>query len=1342
LEWTKLYLHHYNFFMSPTSKKRITSALPKKQSVNIAMIFWFIVFIFLSLFAEAQCALDVFIANDQSGSVDSWEHAQSRHFITSLMMVMQPWGTGFGESRMAVAEWDNPNSWTQYSFPTAGQNYTTLASDVVSYQNSPRILYGGTDPYSALFNTYQMINQTPIPGRTANKVIILMTDAACSQVAPGIANLATQIKNEGIYIIVMAIEPGAPCPALANESVASPGGYFSSIDYASLEIPTLNLVQDLINAGCLGPPSPTFDLNISLDDFTMSNCDSGHPDYQLDFTVNNTAGAGADFNDNLLISFYNGDPKLPTSSFLKAINFGVQSILIGGSYSDIITDPILGSSSTIWAVANFDGSDLAHQPPIPAYLYGITYVDTERITYNNFSNEIFSVGDATCPPRAILHVNVNSGGLGCDDIANYEVTICNTGDADVFVSTSLPIPIPGAILLNNTTQPLNYTVNLLWASYVGGTSDDLGYKVATDPSGNVYIAGSTTSTTNISSPGAHQISKGSKSDAFLVKFNTDGVRLWGTYYGGGENDYANGVATDASGNVYMVGNTESANGIATAGAYQTSPVSSDDGFIVKFNSSGVRQWGSYYGGDETDIAVSVDTDGSGNVFMAGYTQGSTTLASAGSHQPIFGGEKDEFLVKFNSSGTRQWATYYGGEDQDIDPDVTIDPSGNVYLTGQTQSVTAMATAGSFHTTNWGDDDVFLAKFNTNGVRQWATYYGGLDQELFPCVTTDPSGNIYLGGETNSTTTIATAGSHQSTFAGATDVFLVKFSPAGTRQWGTYYGGAGTEGAKGIATDLAGNVYMAGPTTSVNGISTLGCYQPNYIASDVFITKLNPSGERQWGTYYGGTGTEMGNGLTTDAANNIFLSGYTNSTNNIATSGSHQPTYGSGLNDAFIAKFNESEIGTFLYANDCITKQYTYDLSAVAPGSYDFSFGITADTVYNGDGTPFIYPDTSFDIGMLTDLDGFNGSLHSSDDVIVSAVNTACIPTNQVTVSVSIPTTSACGNENYVSATVTINNISGLNIFDTWLHLNLTGTGVVYASEIYNITPGLTIPAPSLLDPAYPSVPNALFGQNGDIYLPMPVIPANTSTFTVDIQTGSTPANLFVQIDSIPSAFNASGQSNLAFDAQGVSVLPIPVISGFNCPASITVGNIIALNGISVTNSANVLWSSNSVSAIPNSGTLASPSISYVPTAVDIANGLVVISLTVTSSAGCETTKVCQIPINGVVYDYGDAPISFDFNTNSEPLAAASTSLNGLYLGATSPDTESIANHSNNADGDGIEEDGLLSSGCNVTPIAGQLFNLRVTATNHSAESAYLSAFIDWNDDGTFLADTERVAEII
>ena len=142
---------------------------------------------------------------------------------------------------------------------------------------------------------------------------------------------------------------------------------------------------------------------------------------------------------------------------------------------------------------------------------------------------------------------------------------------------------------------INVNATVPWSTYFGGTSDDWAQSSAIDASGNIYITG-TTYSSGLATSGAHQTTFGGAYDAFVTKFNSSGVRQWTTYYGGTGSENGNGIALDGSGNIYVVGTTTSTSGIATTGSFQSTLTGSSGGFIVKFNSSGVRQWGTYYSG--------------------------------------------------------------------------------------------------------------------------------------------------------------------------------------------------------------------------------------------------------------------------------------------------------------------------------------------------------------------------------------------------------------------------------------------------------------------------------------------------------------------------------------------------------------------------------------------------------------------------------------------------------------------------------------------------------------------------------------------------------------------------
>jgi hypothetical protein len=501
-----------------------------------------------------------------------------------------------------------------------------------------------------------------------------------------------------------------------------------------------------------------------------------------------------------------------------------------------------------------------------------------------------------------------------------------------------------------------------WGTYYTGTGqvwpngEDRGSSCITDAAGNVYMVGFTSSNSDIATTGAHQtvhaggpITFGTGGyDAFLVKFNSSGVRQWATYYGGSENDKGISCALDASGNVYMIGSTSSASGIATAGAHETTV---NDGFLVKFNSSGVRQWGTYIEGTSN----ACNTDASGNIYIVGLTNSTSGIATAGAHQTVMSGSGDAFLVKFNSSGVKQWGTYFGGpytlaSGMETGLSCATDALGNVYMTGHTPSTSGIATAGAHQTIYGGSStDAFLVKFNSSGVIQWGTYYGGEGVDIGYSCATDASGNVYMAGDAQQqnlpASGISTIGAHQSAYGGGySDGFLVKFDSNGLRQWGTYYGGSLLDVSFSCATDASGNVYMSGNTQSNSGIATTGAHQTTI--NDAFLVCFNSSGVRQSGTYYGG----IKNVCTTDASGNVYMTGYTQSNSGIATTGAHQAVNGnSGYSDAFLVKFNGISLGINETINDKLFSIYPNPAQSIVNVKADAKLIGTVYTIYDNTG---------------------------------------------------------------------------------------------------------------------------------------------------------------------------------------------------------------------------------------------------------------------------------------------------------------------------------------------------------------------------------------------------------
>ncbi|MCP3881070.1 MAG: VWA domain-containing protein, partial [Sulfitobacter sp.] len=207
--------------------------------------------------------------------VDSTENRQARDFVSQLGLAFEL-GTANDESHIGISTWARNNDYELYDFPVSTGTYTTSRADVLSYANSARTFGGGTDVRKALQKAAGWLVEDPVVGRTAPKVIVLMTDAYCYQVSPGISPLATQLKDAGVYIVVMAVGAAGLCDELKgddSQNVASPGGYFSSPDpsgYQSLQDGALTFINSIQNAACDGAQTPEANLTVSLSGFELS----------------------------------------------------------------------------------------------------------------------------------------------------------------------------------------------------------------------------------------------------------------------------------------------------------------------------------------------------------------------------------------------------------------------------------------------------------------------------------------------------------------------------------------------------------------------------------------------------------------------------------------------------------------------------------------------------------------------------------------------------------------------------------------------------------------------------------------------------------------------------------------------------------------------------------------------------------------------------------------------------------------------------------------------------------------------------------------------------------------
>jgi hypothetical protein len=363
----------------------------------------------------------------------------------------------------------------------------------------------------------------------------------------------------------------------------------------------------------------------------------------------------------------------------------------------------------------------------------------------------------------------------------------------------------------------------------------------------------------------------------------DPVLLYSSFLGGSSENAIASMALDASGNIYVAGWTTSTD-FPASNAEQGSSKGGVDAFVTKLNPAGDSLvYSTYLGGSYEDRAFGIAVDSSGCPIVTGWTY-SSNFPVRNAAQPLFGGQRDAFVTKLTAAGTGLvFSTFLGGAGEDGGNGVAVDPSGNIYVVGDTSSVNFPAL-NAYQRSNQGQQNAFVAKLGPTGTLLFSTYLGGSADDHGTAIALDASEDIYLTGGTTSTN-FPVVSAFQSRNAGGQDAFVAKFNSTGsTLLYSTYLGGSGgrigyPELGNAIAVDAAGEACVAGTTSSTN-FPVANAFQPsmNGTSIDAFVAKLSASGASLvYSTYLGGSGPNSGTALALDSSGNAYVAGYTAST---------------------------------------------------------------------------------------------------------------------------------------------------------------------------------------------------------------------------------------------------------------------------------------------------------------------------------------------------------------------------------------------------------------------------------------------------------------------------------
>jgi len=377
---------------------------------------------------------------------------------------------------------------------------------------------------------------------------------------------------------------------------------------------------------------------------------------------------------------------------------------------------------------------------------------------------------------------------------------------------------------------------------------------------------------------------------------------WSSYLGGLQDDHALSVALDAQDRVSVTGTTNSTN-FPTSGPGVSPPGSLPEAFVAKISSDGTTLlWCTHFGGTAAEYGTGLALDSWGNTYVTG-TSYSDDFPVQYPIQGFMGGMSDSYVAKFAEAGTLVWATYLGGEDVDDGVALAVDATGAVLVGGTTRS-NGFPIVGGFQSAKNSPRDAFVAKIDSAGTALiWSSYFGGTGDEFAYGVSADTAGNVYLCGQTGST---SLSGAVNPYGGGTAEGYVAKISSSGsTLIWTRYLGGSNFEGAYAISVTDGSSVFVTGRTNSSNFPASGGFQTTLGGIYDAFAAQLDGAGSLVWGTYLGGSGNDFGQSIARDSAGNLYLAGYTASSVNFPMVNPFQATFGGAVYDAFGAKITVS-----------------------------------------------------------------------------------------------------------------------------------------------------------------------------------------------------------------------------------------------------------------------------------------------------------------------------------------------------------------------------------------------------------------------------------------------------
>ncbi|MFT6079580.1 MAG: hypothetical protein ACJAQZ_001638 [Planctomycetota bacterium] len=384
---------------------------------------------------------------------------------------------------------------------------------------------------------------------------------------------------------------------------------------------------------------------------------------------------------------------------------------------------------------------------------------------------------------------------------------------------------------------------VLYATYLGGSGSEKGLGVSVDAAGVATVVGAAGSSNFPTTAGAYSTSLSGSNDAFVSRISADGTTLlFSTLFGGNGSEHAEDVAVGNGGDVWITGVTSSSSFPTTSGAWSSVRQGASDVFVAHLSANGSSLLGStLLGGTSSEVGLGIAVTPSGDGVVGGVTSSADFPTTALAFQSTLLGTSDAFCVRIDGScQTLLMSTLVGGGSGDVGETVAVSLGGLAMVAGVTSSNNFPTSPGAYQSVSNGSSDAFVAAFDAQGQRVWATLVVGSNGDVGKSLSVTEAGTVVLGGQCSSSSFPTTPGAVLSSGSGAADAFVVHLAADGSGMLaGTLFGGSGSDGGEGIDGRVPSEVALTGVTNSNNMPVTAGAWSPAQLGTnDAFSTVLD------------------------------------------------------------------------------------------------------------------------------------------------------------------------------------------------------------------------------------------------------------------------------------------------------------------------------------------------------------------------------------------------------------------------------------------------------------------------------------------------------------------------